>query len=51
MGFGGVGVPGRGGEHDGAVGQLLIGPAARPAIDRLEQVVSPIDLNTSPGRA
>jgi hypothetical protein len=41
-GFGGVGMPGRGGKNDGAVGQLAIGPTAGPAIERLDQMMAPI---------
>ena len=39
-GFGGVGVPGRRGQHYGAVGQLLLDPATRPGVERLDQMMS-----------
>jgi hypothetical protein len=39
--FGGVGMPRRGSQDDRAVGQLLIGPAAGPDTERLDQVVAP----------
>jgi len=38
MGFGDVGVPGRGSQHEGAVGQLLLGPAG---VESLDQMMAP----------
>ncbi len=41
VGFGAVDVPGRGREHDRAVGQLAVGPAADPGVERLDQMMNP----------
>ena len=40
MGFGGVDVPGRGGENHCAVRHLLVCPAAEPGVERLDQMMS-----------
>ena len=45
-GFGGVTVPGRRGENDRAVGELLFGPAAGSAVERFDRVMSPTSLKT-----
>jgi hypothetical protein len=37
--FGGVGVSGRGGEDDGAVGHLLVGPATWAGVECFDQVM------------
>jgi hypothetical protein len=41
VGLGAVGVSGRGGQDDGAVRQLLIGPTARTGVERLDQMMAP----------
>jgi len=40
MGFGGVGVPGRGGEKHCAIRHLLVCPAAEPGVERLDQMMA-----------
>jgi hypothetical protein len=40
VGFGGVGVPDRCGELNGAVRQLPVGPPTRPGVERLEQMMA-----------
>jgi hypothetical protein len=49
VGLGAVGVPGGGGQDDGAVGQVLIGPAARAAVERFDRDGTELSKNTSAG--
>ena len=46
MGFGGVGVPGPGRQNHRGVGQLLVCPAARAGMERLDQMMLAISQRT-----